>query len=47
MNEIEKLRRDIDTLKESVKLNRMNLDQRTQEELRGILQHYRIVHDGA
>jgi hypothetical protein len=39
MTEIEKLQRDIDTLKESIKLNRMNLDQRTQEELRGILQH--------
>jgi hypothetical protein len=39
MHEIEKLQGDIDTLKESIKLNRMNLDQRTQEELRGILQH--------
>lgn len=39
MTEIEKLERDIDTLKESIRLNRMNLDQRTQEELRGILKH--------
>jgi chromosome segregation ATPase len=39
MTEIEKLERDIDTLKESIQLNRMNLHQRTQQELRGILQH--------
>jgi hypothetical protein len=42
MTEIEKLQRDIDTLKESIDLNRMNLDQRTQAELRGILQNTAI-----
>jgi hypothetical protein len=39
MTDIEKLQRDIDGLKESIRLNRMNLHQRTQEELRGILQN--------
>jgi hypothetical protein len=39
MTEIEKLQRDIDTLNDSVKLNKMNLAQRTQEELIGILKH--------
>jgi hypothetical protein len=39
MTDIEKLQRDIDTLKESIKLNRMNLHHRTREELQGILQH--------
>ena len=39
MTDIEKLRRDIDTLKESIALNRMNLAQRTQTEIQEILQH--------
>jgi hypothetical protein len=39
MTDIEKLERDIATLKESIELNRMHLSQRTQEELRGILRH--------
>ena len=39
MTEIEKLKLAIDTLKESIELNRMNLHQRTQAELRGILQN--------
>jgi hypothetical protein len=39
MTEIEKLKLAIDTLKESIELNRMNLHQRTQAELQGILQN--------
>ena len=39
MTDIEKLKRDIDTLKESIKLNKMNLHQRTQDELQGILEN--------
>jgi len=36
MTDLEKLERDIDTLKESIELNRMNLDQRSPEELLGV-----------
>jgi hypothetical protein len=39
MTDIEKLQRDIDGLKESIVLNRLNLHERTQEELQNILQH--------
>jgi hypothetical protein len=39
MTELEKLQRDIDTLRESIRLNRMNLHERTPDELRGILQN--------
>ena len=39
MTDLEKLQRDIDTLKESIELNRVNLHQRSREELLQILQH--------
>jgi hypothetical protein len=39
MTEVEELKLAIDTLKEAIELNRMNLHQRTQAELRGILEN--------
>ena len=41
MTDLERLRRDINTLKESIELSRTNLHQRTEEELRGILENIR------
>lgn len=39
MIDVKKLKRDIDTLVESIELNRMNLAERSHEELLGILEH--------
>jgi hypothetical protein len=39
MTDIERLKLNIETLKESIILNRMNLAERTREELQGIVQH--------
>jgi hypothetical protein len=39
VTELEKLQRDIDTLRESIHLNKLNLHERTQQELQGILKN--------
>jgi hypothetical protein len=39
MNELEKLKRDMDTLRESLKLSSNTLHQRSPNELKGVLEH--------
>jgi hypothetical protein len=39
MTEAEKLERDIKTLIEAIELNKMNLKERTSEEIRGIIKN--------
>jgi hypothetical protein len=39
MTELEKLKHDMDTLRESIKLSSMTLHQRSPSELRGVLEH--------
>jgi hypothetical protein len=39
VTEMEKLQRDMKTLRESIELNKLNLHQRTQEEIQGIIEN--------
>ena len=46
MTESEKLQRDMDTLRESIKLDKVNLHQRTPQEIPRDPSKYWMVHEG-